>query len=79
MNAQTLQKKLADLDIFVSKNEAGGFSVHTTCEPLFCFDRKTEAEIDLVVVDTLTSYIKTFYNDSNTQFMVSMCEILKTE
>lgn len=60
-----LGERLDELDITVSKNGNGGFTVFTTCEPLFCFERSTLAEINRVVTDTLRSYIEAFYNVKN--------------
>lgn len=57
-----LRERLADLFIHVSGNEREGFIVSTTCEPLFCFERRSFDEIEKVVEDTLKSYIKKFHN-----------------
>lgn len=39
-----------------------GFTVSTTAEPLFCFSRKTVAELERLVTDTLTSYVENFWD-----------------
>lgn len=59
---QKLKERLTALDIAVSKGTDGRFTVCTTVEPLFCFVRDTEAEIENVVKDALRSYIENFYD-----------------
>ncbi|KAB2880682.1 MAG: hypothetical protein F9K38_10035 [Pseudorhodoplanes sp.] len=57
-----LLQLLEALEISVSQDDDGRFTVCTTSEPLFCFVRDTEQEINDLVVNTLTSYINTFYD-----------------
>jgi hypothetical protein len=60
-NFDLLKKRLAEIDICVSHSDAGYYTVSTTVEPLFCFQRNSvEEAIDLAKL-TLVSYISTFY------------------
>jgi hypothetical protein len=62
-----LEKCLQELEITVSKNGDGRLTVCTQTEPLFCFVRDTQEEINTVVVDTLSSYIRSFYQVEDVQ------------
>jgi hypothetical protein len=55
-----LNKCLEKLEFSISE-DANGLTVYTESEPLFCFTRSTQDEIDQVVIETLTSYLETFY------------------
>ncbi len=55
-----LTRHLSDLEIIVS-NSGDGYTVFTTTEPLFCFERKNLSEINSIVEDTIRSYIETFF------------------
>jgi hypothetical protein len=55
-----LIKCLENLEIFISE-DANGLTVYSKSEPLFCFTRSTQKEIDQVVVETIKSYLETFY------------------
>jgi hypothetical protein len=66
-DVSTLQERLEKLQIVVSKTDVG-FTVSSYCEPLFCFDAPTELDINDLVVDTLRSYIETFYHVKNVKF-----------
>jgi hypothetical protein len=57
-----LREWLEDLKIVVSKNEGGVVNVASYSEPLFCFDCPDLESAQLVVIDTLRSYVKTFYH-----------------
>lgn len=57
-----LRKKLDSLQIVVSDNGDGNFTAYTKSEPLFCFVRNDVDELQALVVDTLKSYISTFYD-----------------
>ena len=57
-----LERYLNNFEIVVGKSEENGFfTAYSTSEPLFCFERKTEGELQGLVVDTLKSYVETFY------------------
>lgn len=57
-----LEHCLSNLRIFVGKSEDNGtFTVYSTSEPLFCYERKTELELEGLVADTLRSYVESFY------------------
>jgi hypothetical protein len=60
---ERVEQVLSDLEIEVSVGRDGRYTVCTHSEPLFCFVRDSEEEIDTVVIDTLTSYLNTFYSD----------------
>lgn len=58
-----LKELLNKLEIVISVDEEdGSFTACTKSEPLFCFVRKTEQELEKVVEDTLRSYLETFYD-----------------
>jgi len=60
-DVKDLIKCLESLDIVVSADK-DGFTVFSKSEPLFCFTRSTHDEIKEVVIDTIKSYVETFYH-----------------
>lgn len=72
-----LEKCLENLEITVFENNDGCLTVCTTSEPLFCFVRETQEEIDAVVVDTLTSYVKTFFQVENVSVEAEQIPLVK--
>jgi len=52
---------LSGLDIETFESD-GRFTVLSRSEPQFCFVRGSLAEIDAIVIDTLTSYLRTFWD-----------------
>jgi len=56
-----LTKILEGLEITAFQNEGGGFTVMSSHEPAFCFERDTLTEIDRVVDDALVSYFRIFH------------------
>jgi len=56
-----LEERLSKLDITVAEGYDKKLCVFSTCEPLFCFEADTEAELAQLVKETLESYISTFY------------------
>lgn len=57
-----LETRLAELRIYVSQSDDDRITVYTTSEPLFCFERDTEAEAFRAVRETLKSYRETFFD-----------------
>ena len=57
-----LQQLLSQLEVEISVGTDGRFTACTESEPLFCFVRNTEPELEAVIVDTLNSYITSFYD-----------------
>ncbi len=55
---------IENLEIYISE-DANGLTVYTKTEPLFCFTRSTQKEIDQVVVGTIKSYLETFYQQED--------------
>lgn len=60
-----LETKLAELRIYVSQSGDDRITVYTTSEPLFCFERDSEAEAFRAVRETLQSYCETFFDVRN--------------
>jgi hypothetical protein len=61
-DVEKLQQIFSVLEIELSRNPDGCFTVWSNSEPFFCFVRPTEKEIDTVVIDTLTSYLTNFWD-----------------
>jgi predicted RNase H-like HicB family nuclease len=76
-NVDDLFKCLENLDIVLCEDD-GEFTVFTRSEPFFCFTRKTREEINRVVVDTIKSYVETFYRVEDTE-LKTVEEPLKKE
>jgi hypothetical protein len=68
LSEERLERTLNALKIVVSVGEDGRHTVCTEQEPLFCFVRDTEDEVRDLVIQTLRSYVETFYNVENVQF-----------
>ena len=60
-----LDKVLDRLDINGGRTSAGTFLAYSMTEPLFCYERDTEEELNAVIADTLKSYVETFYEVEN--------------
>ncbi|HXP73928.1 MAG TPA: hypothetical protein VN823_07265, partial [Stellaceae bacterium] len=58
---KTLEDALLGLDVTIGTSSDGQYTVFTTREPLFCFVRPTEKEVEDLIRETLTSYIQNFY------------------
>jgi len=59
---ERLRGILANLEIRVSAaTDGSSYTVCTVSEPLFCFVRRTKEELQTVVIDTLTSYVTSFW------------------
>lgn len=58
---EAFTRQIEKLEISVSQNAEGHFTVSTSAEPLFCYDALTEEEIEKLVADTFTSYAKHFF------------------
>ena len=56
-----LVKVLDRLDINGGHTPAGTFLAYSITEPLFCYERDTKEEVIAVIVDTMKSYLETFY------------------
>jgi hypothetical protein len=59
--SEALKKRLSALEICLSQNTEGLYTVFTESEPLFCYDAHSLEEVDELVTDTLTSYAAAFY------------------
>jgi hypothetical protein len=64
-----LAQVLDRLHIGISRGGDGRFTVYSTSEPLFCFERDTEEECRRVTVETLRSYIENFYEISEVEIV----------
>ena len=60
-----LDKVLDRLDINGGHTSAGTFLAYSITEPLFCYERDTEEELNAVIADTMKSYVETFYEVEN--------------
>lgn len=60
----TALKLLENLEICLSEDD-GAFTVASHSEPFFCFTRSTKKELEEVVIDTIQSYLKSFYRAEN--------------
>lgn len=61
---EALQACLERLKIVIAQDD-DGLTVFSSVEPLFCFTRKTHAELAEVTVQTIRSYLETFYDVKN--------------
>ncbi len=57
-----LNHVLSALEVTISSGEDGRFTAYTLSEPLFCFERNSEAELQELIADTLRSYVESFYH-----------------
>jgi len=57
-----LEEFLSGIDIRLSKSSDGALTACTLSEPLFCFVRPTAEELNEVVLDTIISYVKNFWD-----------------
>lgn len=55
------RQRLSGLEISISESADGKYTVSTTCEPFFCYERGSIEEISTLVTETITSYASTFY------------------
>jgi len=58
-------RQLGGLNIEITRNEEGHLTVCSSSEPLFCYDVEHEDEIGPLVVDTLQSYARHFFQIEN--------------
>jgi hypothetical protein len=56
-----LQRRLGELEIDIVSTDDGKFLACSYSEPLFCIERDSEEDAKIAVVETLESYIRTFY------------------
>jgi CO dehydrogenase/acetyl-CoA synthase alpha subunit len=54
-------RHVADLDIELSVNKDGVYTVCTTSEPFFCYDADTQEEAAKLVSKTIVSYGRLFF------------------
>ena len=60
-------RHIDDLDIELSVNKDGVYTVCTTSEPLFCYDADTKEEAATLVGKTLASYGRLFFGLTDLQ------------
>lgn len=60
-NHEAFIKQIVELDIELSVNDEGVFTVCTTSEPLFCYDAESREEAAALVGRTLASYGRLFF------------------
>ena len=72
---KALEDRLSALEFIISEGQDGKFTVVSTCEPLFCFERRTLPELADAVSNTLSSYIKTFYAFSDIKVITKIEEL----
>ena len=71
-NIKALQDRLNGFKVFVSdRDDQGLFTVWTTQEPLFCFQRETLEEASTVIGETITSYIDLFHDVDGIKVVVA--------
>ena len=70
-DGERLKKVLDRLDIQGAETPAGKYLAYSVTEPLFCYERDTEEEILKVIADTLTSYVRSFYQFENADIHVT--------
>lgn len=61
-NFEAFAKQISELKVEISRNSAGGLTVCSTSEPLFCYDVSNEAEASALVQDTIKSYGRLFFH-----------------
>ena len=65
LSQERLERVLRALDIRVGVSSDGKYTVTSEQEPIFCFVRDSEAQIEDVVKDTIVSYVAKFYDVKN--------------
>jgi hypothetical protein len=55
-----LSERLKGLEITVSEGKDGRYTAFTSAEPLFCFVRENQEELEELINATLSSYVSTF-------------------
>lgn len=69
-DVDALNRQIRGLEIEVSKNENGGFTVCSSSEPFFCYDATSVNDAQKLVARTLTSYAKNFFHVENLEFPI---------
>jgi len=69
-NLEAFIKQISDLKVEISRNSAGGLTVCSTSEPLFCYDVQNESEAAALVQDTIKSYGRLFFHVDLPSFRV---------
>ena len=60
---ERVEQVLSNLDIEIFEGPDSRYTVCSTkSEPLFCYVRNTQEELDQLVIDTLTSYLNKFWD-----------------
>ena len=60
-DAEKLATVLSRFEITGARTIDGKYLAFSVTEPLFCYERDTEEELNAVIADTIQSYAETFY------------------